>query len=87
MDKPEESYSLDQALKAQRALRAAAGLSEERFPLSAFVGMVSDEIETLRTQGRSDEEIAHIIGEHSEVRLSAEDIREHYAPADKRHGQ
>lgn len=86
MDKPEESYSLDQALKAQRALRAAAGLSEERFPLSAFVGMVSDEIETLRSQGHSDEEIARIIAKNSEVRLSADAIREHYAPAEKRQG-
>jgi hypothetical protein len=37
---------IDQALRAQRALRDAAGLEEEAFPVPAFVGMISDEIET-----------------------------------------
>ncbi len=43
---------MKKALKAQSALRNAAGLEPEQFPLEAFVGMISDEIQILREQGR-----------------------------------
>jgi hypothetical protein len=51
-------YPIDQALRAQNALREAAGLGPEMFPIEAFVGMVSDEIQRLRSQGKNDSEIA-----------------------------
>jgi hypothetical protein len=41
-------YPVEEALKAQRSLRDAAGLEPEQFPIRAFVGMISDEIESLR---------------------------------------
>ena len=44
----EKTYPLEQALRAQKALRDLAGLQPEMFPVSSFVGMVSDEIEALR---------------------------------------
>ena len=44
-----KTYSLEQAIRAQKALRDAAGLSPEMFPVQAFVGMISDEIEKLRS--------------------------------------
>lgn len=49
-----ETYPIDQALRAQRALREAAGLGPEMFPIEAFVGMISDEIEQLRARGKTD---------------------------------
>ncbi len=42
-----------QAADAQTALRQALGLPPEQFPLQAFVGMVSDEIEQLRSKGET----------------------------------
>ncbi len=47
-----KTYPIEQALRAQKALREAAGLGPEMFPVEAFVGMISDEIEQLRSQGR-----------------------------------
>ena len=80
------SYPIEEALKAQRAMRAAAGLGEETFPIQAFVGMISDEIQVLRQQGRSDREIAQIIRDNSSIDLTADDISANYAsPAERQH--
>ena len=78
--------SLDEALKAQKALRDAAGSGPETFPLPAFVGMISDEVETLRNMGRSDAEIAALIQAASGITLTPDEIREHYATPEQRHG-
>ena len=63
----------------QSELRAALGLPPEVFPLSSFIGMVSDEIEQLRQRGFSDANIAKVIQDAGRVKVSAEDIGEHYA--------
>lgn len=81
-----KTLSLPEALRAQKALRDMAGLEEERFPVEAFVGMISDEIETLRSQGRTDEEIAGAIQSVSAIPITAQELRENYAPAELRHG-
>jgi hypothetical protein len=78
-------YSIEEALKAQRSLRKAAGLGPEEFPLQAFVGMVSDEIESLRKRGRTDEEIASIIRQNSVIEITAAEIAENYASPEQRH--
>jgi hypothetical protein len=78
-------YPLEEALKAQKVLREAAGLGPEQFPVGAFVGMVSDEIERLRAQGRTDGQIAQMIGQSSAIQISAEEIAEHYASPEQRH--
>lgn len=78
--------SLDEALKAQKALRDAAGSGPEVFPLPAFIGMISDEVETLRDMGKSDDEIAAIIEASSAIRISPGEIREHYATPEQRLG-
>ena len=44
-----KTYSVEQAIQAQKALRHAAGLGPEMFPIQAFVGMISDEIQELRS--------------------------------------
>ncbi len=80
-----KTYPLEEALKAQKSLRDAAGLAPEQFPVEAFVGMISDEIEQLRGRGKSDEDIASIIRESSAIRITAEEIREHYASPEERH--
>lgn len=84
-----QAYEISEALKAQKAMREAAGLPQELFPVEAFVGMVSDEIESLRKTGRTDEEIAAIIRGSSAIDVSAEQIAAFYAPPEARghHGE
>ena len=79
-----EEITLQQALKAQAALRAEAGLGEEKFALADFVGMISDEIEELRKRGKTDEQIAKIISENSPVKIDAETITKNYAEPESR---
>lgn len=79
-----QTISLEDALQAQSALRADAGLAPETFSLEAFVGMISDEIEQLRKKGRSDTEIANIVRSNSPVKLTAEDVSLYYAPPEAR---
>ena len=78
-------YPLEEALKAQKSLREAAELGPEQFPIQAFVGMISDEIEALRKRGKSDDDIASIIQRNSAIRISAREIAENYASHDERH--
>jgi hypothetical protein len=81
-----KTYPIEQALRAQKALREAAGLGPETFPVAAFVGMVSDEIETLRRQGKTDGEIAGLIRQNSDIEITPEEIAANYAsPEDRRH--
>ncbi|HET9088275.1 MAG TPA: hypothetical protein VFN53_12195 [Acidobacteriaceae bacterium] len=80
-----KTYPVEEALKAQQALRKAAGLEPEQFPIQALVGMFSDEIEGLRKQGCSDEQIAGLVAESSSIRITAQDIHENYAPPHERH--
>ncbi len=77
-------YPVEEAVKAQKSLRDAAGLEPEQFPIQAFVGMISDEVESLRKRGRSDEEIASIIRSNSAIEISAAEIAEHYASPEQR---
>ena len=84
--KPEaKMYPVEEAVKAHKALREASGLGPEMFPLQAFVGMISDVIETLRKRGKSDAEIAQLIQENSAIRITPEDIAANYASSEERH--
>ena len=78
-------YPLEEAIKAQKALRDAAGLGPEQFPIDAFVGMISDEVESLRKRGKSDEEIASIIQRNSSIQITAAEIAQNYATPEQRH--
>ena len=77
-------FTGQQAADAQTALRQALGLPPEQFPVEAFVGMVSDEIEQLRARGDSDETIAALIGKVTGVTLSADTIALFYASPEAR---
>lgn len=80
-----KNYPLEQAVRAQKALRDAAGLGPELFPIQAFVGMISDEIEALRSQGKTDEEIANLIAANSTIEITPSEIAENFASAEQRH--
>ena len=77
-------YRLDEALRALESLRQAAGLAPEMFPVQAFVGMISDEVDALREQGRSDEEIVGLVRAGSGIELTVAELRENYATAEQR---
>lgn len=79
-----KTYSLEEAIRAQKALHDDAGLGPEMFPVQAFVGMISDEIEKLRSQGKSDRHIAALITVNSNIQITAAEITEHYAPPQDR---
>jgi transcriptional regulator len=57
------------------------------FPIEAFVGMISDEVETLRSQGRTDEEIARTISTTSKIQITGAEIASNYASPEDRHPQ
>lgn len=80
-----KTYPVEEAIKAQRSLRDAAGLEPEQFPIQAFVGMISDEIESLRKRGKTDDEIALIIRNNSAIEITAAEIAENYASPEERH--
>ena len=81
----ESTYPVEEAIKAQKALRSLAGLGPEMFPVQAFVGMISDEVETLRKLGHTDEQIAGTIRANSDIVITSEEIGANYAPPGQRH--
>ena len=85
-DQNESTFPIEEAIRAQKALRELAGLGPEMFPVQAFVGMISDEVEILRKQGHSDEQIAQTIKANSRIAITAADIRANYASPEERHG-
>ena len=78
-------FSLDEAMRAQQALRKALDLPPESFPLPALIGMISDEIEKMRDAGRSDADISAVIEAATGKHVPAEEIVRHYAPPEERH--
>ncbi len=82
-------FPLEEALKAQKALRDAAGLPPEQFPMQAFVGMISDEVESLRQRGKTDEDIVALIRQSSAIELTVAELAENYASPEARghHGE
>lgn len=73
-------FTTDELVAAQRTMRAALGMSPEEFPLEAFVGMISDEVEQLRKIGMEDDEIARLVSSATRANVSGESIRRYYAP-------
>lgn len=82
----ENTYPIEEAIRAQKALRELAGLGPEMFPVQAFAGMISDEVEALRKQGHSDEQIAQTIKANSRISITGADIAANYASPEERHG-
>jgi hypothetical protein len=80
----EATFSLAEALAAQKALRDAAGAEEEQFDLADVIGMVSDEIDMLKDQGRSGADIAAIVQQATGKTVTAAEVEKYYVPADER---
>ncbi len=78
------TFSSQEAVAVQRELRGSLGLGPEAFPLPAFIGMISDEIEQFRSAGRSDADIAAVIKNTIGRDVAPSDIAEFYAPPDAR---
>jgi hypothetical protein len=76
----ERTFTIGQLVAVQKILRETLQLPPEEFPLPAFIGMISDEIEQLRSRGMSDEEIAGLIARTTGVPVHADAIRIYYAP-------
>ena len=83
----DRKFSAQEAVAVQREMRRSLGLGAEEFPLPAFVGMISDEIEQLRAAGRSDADIAGMIKATIGRDVLPGDLAAHYASAEARHGQ
>ena len=79
------TYPVEEAIRAQKALRELAGLGPETFPIQAFVGMISDEVEILRRQGHSDDVIAKTISANSSIVITPAEIAANYASPEQRH--
>ena len=62
-----------------------AGLPVETFPIQALVGMISDEVEILRTLGHSDEAIATTLQAKAAIPITAAEITDNYASPELRH--
>ena len=77
-------FTAEQAVRTQVALREALGLEPEQFRLSAFVGMISDEIEQLRKAGRSDVEIAQLVSRAGGAEVSVDDLQAFYVTPEAR---
>ena len=86
MDDSASNFSAQEAVTVQRELRRALGLPAEAFPLPAFIGMISDEIEQFRADGRSDAEIATLIKDAIGRELDPADIARFYARPEERAG-
>lgn len=67
-------FSSDDLVRAQRALRSALGVGPESLSLPAFLGMLGDEIGQLRRIGRSDADIAALVGDAIGRAVAAEAI-------------
>jgi hypothetical protein len=84
MDDAETQFSAQEAVAVQRELRRSLGLEAETFPLPAFIGMISDEIEQLRAGGRSDADIAALIKTTIGREIEPQAIARFYAEPDAR---
>jgi hypothetical protein len=80
-----KTFTGKQAAEAQTALRKALGLPPEDFPLQAFVGMISDEIQQLRARGHDDAEIARLVSEATGKAVAPDEIARFYASPAQRH--
>jgi hypothetical protein len=80
----DELFSAEEAVAVQREMRRVLGLSRERFPLAAFVGMISDEIEQFQTAGMSDTDVAILIKDTIGRDIAPDEVARFYSPPDVR---
>ena len=83
----ETSFTADEAMQAQRALRNAISIDPVTLPLEAFVAMLGIEIEQLRHLGKSDQDIAALIAAAIGKDFSADLVGLHRAPTERDAGK
>jgi len=74
----ETTFTLANALNAQKALREAAGGREEPLELIDVVGIGAEEIDLLQEQGKSWDEIAGLITNATGKSVAAADVEQAY---------
>jgi hypothetical protein len=79
-----KTYSLEQAVRAQKALRDAAALGPERFPVPSLRRYDQRRDRKTPFPGKSDQDIATLIAANSNIKITAAEIAEHYAPPEER---
>jgi hypothetical protein len=70
----EPTFSGEEAMQAQHALRSAMGLGPVALPMQALIDMLAAEIAQLRKIGRSDDDIAAMISTATGRQLPASAI-------------
>lgn len=84
VDDTDVVFTVDQTAAANTAMRTALGLPPQHFTISAFIGMISDEIQQLRERGWGDAEIAALVGESTGTAVTPGAIADHYATPEAR---
>ncbi len=74
-----QTYSAEEAMLAQRALREAMSLGPETFDAAEFIAMLSDEIAQLHRIGTDDAAIAAMISAAIGREVSAASVARHHA--------
>jgi hypothetical protein len=80
----EVTFTFAEAIKAQQALRNAAGLEPEVFEIEDVVGMASDEIEALLEQGKAWTDIAQLLQQATGKAFTAADVETYYVTPEER---
>ena len=80
----EPVFTAEDALATTASLRRALGLEPELFPVQAFIGMISDEIEQCRERGQDDAAIAALVSKVTGKAVTADLIARFYAPPEER---
>jgi hypothetical protein len=85
VDDRQTTFSAHEAVAVQEELRRTLALEPEQFPLPAFIGMISDEIDQFRDAGRSDADVVALIKNTVGRDVTVADIERFYAPPQARY--
>jgi len=81
------TFTAQEVAQIQKLLQEAANEPPESFETEAVIGMLSGEIDTLRRQGMTDDEIASVISQGANATITADEVGRFYAPPeDPGHG-
>ena len=70
-----KEFTMDQVMRAQSALRAAAHMPQEKLSCAEFVQTITEEMQTLHEHGVKDAQIAFLIHAASGIEISESTLR------------
>ncbi len=73
-----QKISLDQAQRAQQALRAATQPATKQLDIETFVSMIGEELDALHENGSNNQQIADLIREASGIEVTPEQLGKYY---------